>query len=88
MVNRPARNQSVRFIVVRTVTSPRPQSIGTSGGIRMAEELGCLDFIINRTLTCYNGVTRMNDYGMGCGQCPACRLRSAGYLEYRGRYHP
>jgi len=55
---------------------------------RMAEELGCLDFIINRTLTCYNGVTRMNDYGMGCGQCPACRLRSAGYLEYRGRYHP
>ncbi|MBN2736697.1 MAG: 7-cyano-7-deazaguanine synthase QueC [Spirochaetales bacterium] len=53
---------------------------------RMAQELGCLDFIIQRTLTCYNGDKTMNDYGFGCGQCPACKLRAKGYQEFRERY--
>ncbi len=49
---------------------------------KMAEELGCLDLIINETLTCYNGSEKMNDFGMGCGKCPACLLRKAGYEKY------
>ena len=38
---------------------------------QMADELGVLDLIRHRTLTCYNGIP-----GDGCGHCPACRLRS------------
>ncbi|MCL2190274.1 MAG: 7-cyano-7-deazaguanine synthase QueC [Defluviitaleaceae bacterium] len=40
----------------------------------LARELGVLDIIKEKTLTCYNGVP-----GEGCGDCPACNLRSWGY---------
>lgn len=53
---------------------------------KMAADLDCLDFIINETLTCYNGVETMNSYGKGCGQCPSCRLRKKGYEEYIAKY--
>jgi 7-cyano-7-deazaguanine synthase len=53
---------------------------------RMAEELGCLDIILEKTLTCYNGVTEMNNYGMGCDECPSCNLRRKGYQEYVKKY--
>ena len=49
----------------------------------LADSLGALDFIRNKTLTCYNGIP-----GDGCGHCPACRLRRQGlekYLASRGR---
>lgn len=48
----------------------------------MADELGQLDYIRERTLTCYNGIM-----GKGCGKCPACLLRQRGlehYLKRRG----
>lgn len=48
----------------------------------MAKELGCLDFILKKTLTCYNGVKKANDFGMGCGECPSCLLRKKGYEEF------
>ena len=44
---------------------------------RMADELGRLDYIYHKTLTCYNGVR-----GPGCGACPSCQLRRKGYDEY------
>ena len=44
---------------------------------QMADELGVMDVIYNKTLTCYNGIK-----GEGCGNCPACRLRRKGYEEY------
>ncbi|MFD0958523.1 7-cyano-7-deazaguanine synthase QueC [Paenibacillus chungangensis] len=44
---------------------------------KLADELGAFDFVRDRTLTCYNGVK-----ADGCGECPACRLRSNGLLEY------
>ncbi len=43
----------------------------------LADELGCLDYIRTRTLTCYEGIP-----GDGCGQCPACQLRAAGLQTY------
>ena len=49
---------------------------------KLAEDLGCIDLIISKTLTCYNGIEKMNDYGKGCGKCPACKLRKKGYKEY------
>lgn len=43
----------------------------------LADELGVLDFVREKTLTCYNGV--MAD---GCGECPACVLRRQGLEGY------
>ena len=43
----------------------------------MADELGVLDLVRTRTLTCYNAIP-----GDGCGHCPSCRLRSEGLERY------
>lgn len=43
-----------------------------------------IDLIREETHTCYLGErgTR-HDWGYGCGKCPACELRAAGYEKYR-----
>lgn len=43
----------------------------------LADELGVLDTIRYRTLTCYNGIP-----GDGCGNCPSCKLRRNGLEKY------
>lgn len=48
---------------------------------KMADELGVLDIIKNETLTCYNGII-----GNGCGECPACKLRKNGYVEFKKKF--
>lgn len=45
---------------------------------KLADDLGVIDIVYNKTLTCYNGVK-----GQGCGHCPACTLRRRGYEEYK-----
>ncbi|HCL4547353.1 7-cyano-7-deazaguanine synthase QueC [Clostridium botulinum] len=44
---------------------------------KMAYDLGVLDIVKEETLTCYNGIK-----ADGCGECPACKLRKRGYLEF------
>ncbi|MBV6713505.1 7-cyano-7-deazaguanine synthase QueC [Paenibacillus chitinolyticus] len=44
---------------------------------KLSDELGAFDFVRTKTLTCYNGIV-----GDGCGECPACKLRSAGLQNY------
>jgi len=44
---------------------------------KMADDLGVLDIVRQETLTCYNGII-----GDGCGDCPACALRSKGLEDY------
>ncbi len=44
---------------------------------KLADELGQLEYVRTKTLTCYNGIK-----GDGCGECPACELRSNGYERY------
>ncbi len=44
---------------------------------QLADEMGQLDYIRTKTLTCYNGVI-----GDGCGHCPACTLRKNGLEKY------
>jgi 7-cyano-7-deazaguanine synthase len=48
---------------------------------KMAYDLGVLDTIKEETLTCYNGII-----GNGCGDCPSCKLRKKGYLEFKKLY--
>lgn len=49
---------------------------------KLADELGVLDLVRTRTLTCYNGLP-----GDGCGHCPACELRRRGLEEYLKTKH-
>ena len=43
----------------------------------LADSFGKLDYIREKTLTCYNGII-----GNGCGECPACKLRRNGLEKY------
>ncbi len=49
----------------------------------LAEKLGALDDVLERSHTCYMGDrSERHEWGYGCGQCPACRLRKKGYEEF------
>lgn len=43
----------------------------------LADDLNALDFVREKTLTCYNGII-----GDGCGECPSCKLRKNGLDNY------
>jgi 7-cyano-7-deazaguanine synthase len=53
----------------------------------LAEKLGgpaLIDLIVEATHTCYLGERgRRHDWGYGCGECPACKLRAEGWRKYR-----
>ena len=45
---------------------------------------GLLDTVVERTHSCYLGDRlHRHDWGYGCGECPACQLRAAGYKKWR-----
>lgn len=54
---------------------------------RLAEQLGgtkLVELIRVETHTCYVGErAELHDWGFGCGECPACKLRKRGYEAYR-----
>jgi 7-cyano-7-deazaguanine synthase len=50
---------------------------------KMASDAGKLKEIIDLTLTCYNGNETLNEWGRGCGDCPACKLRKKGFEEFK-----
>jgi 7-cyano-7-deazaguanine synthase len=53
---------------------------------RLAHALGgdaLIDIVRRETHTCYHGDrTHWHDWGYGCGACPACELRAAGYARF------
>ncbi|HEX5453756.1 MAG TPA: 7-cyano-7-deazaguanine synthase QueC [Stellaceae bacterium] len=54
----------------------------------LAEALGgarLVELIRDETHSCYRGDrTQLHDWGYGCGSCPACDLRRAGWRAYGG----
>jgi len=54
---------------------------------RLAQSLGgepLVRLIVEETHTCYLGERgRRFDWGYGCGECPACKLRAHGWERYR-----
>jgi 7-cyano-7-deazaguanine synthase len=54
----------------------------------LADALGgerLVNLIVEQTHSCYRGVRdSRHDWGYGCGECPACELRAAGYVKWRG----
>ena len=72
----------------RTVTVHTPLMwIDKAQTWKLAEELGgtpLVDLIVEDTVTCYQGDRiHRHDWGYGCGECPSCELRAAGYAKYR-----
>ncbi len=53
----------------------------------LAQDLGgepLLDLIVENTHTCYLGDrSKRHAWGYGCGTCPACELRSAGWQKFK-----
>ena len=45
--------------------------------MELGAELDVLEFLVENTLSCYEGITKE-----GCGKCPACKLRNEGLREY------
>ena len=44
-----------------------------------------VDLIVNDSHTCYHGVRdTLHAWGYGCGTCPACALRKAGFERWSG----
>jgi 7-cyano-7-deazaguanine synthase len=60
--------------------------IDKAGTFAMAEEIGgqdLLELVVEDTHSCYLGDrTQRHDWGYGCGACPACDLRAAGYKKF------
>lgn len=50
--------------------------------MELGYELGVLEFLVENTLSCYEAVEKE-----GCGNCPACKLRNEGLLEFL-KIHP
>jgi 7-cyano-7-deazaguanine synthase len=56
----------------------------------LGHELGGAAFIellVEATHTCYLGDrSHRHDWGYGCGECPACRLRAAGFAKWNDTF--
>jgi len=54
----------------------------------LAEDLGgpaLVETIVENSHTCYLGERgQRHDWGYGCGECPACKLRAEGFAKWRG----
>jgi 7-cyano-7-deazaguanine synthase len=50
---------------------------------KMAKDLGCLEVVIQDTLTDYNGDMTLNEWGRGVNNNPATELRVKGFYEAR-----
>jgi 7-cyano-7-deazaguanine synthase len=57
-------------------------SLNKKQSMELGLELGVLDYLLETTITCYEGVEKE-----GCLKCPACKLRNAG-LKIFALEHP
>jgi len=53
----------------------------------LAKEIGgqaLLELVVEETHSCYLGDrSQRHDWGYGCGECPACQLRAAGFAKWK-----
>ena len=61
--------------------------IDKAGTFALADAIGgekLIDLLLAETHTCYLGDRQhRHDWGYGCGECPACRLRAEGYAKWK-----
>lgn len=78
-----ALNQALNIGYQSAITIETPLMFVTKAEtFLLAERFDVLDLVLEKSLTCYNGDTTPNEWGKGCGGCPACDLRSKGYEGY------
>ena len=53
---------------------------------KIAYDAHLLNEMNELTLTCYNGVEYLHEWGRGCAECPSCKLRMNGYEEFVEKY--
>jgi 7-cyano-7-deazaguanine synthase len=58
------------------VTLTKPETL------EIAHQLGILNYLLEQTISCYEGIPRQ-----GCGQCPSCQLRNSGIRTFAAK-HP
>jgi 7-cyano-7-deazaguanine synthase len=60
--------------------------VDKAGTFALAQEIGgkpLLDLVIEATHSCYLGDRdHRHDWGYGCGECPACKLRADGFARF------
>lgn len=55
---------------------------------QLAQDLGgtvLVELIRRDTHSCYLGERQPHDWGAGCGRCPACELRAAGWRRWQAQ---
>lgn len=61
--------------------------IDKSGTFGLAQSIGgapLIDLLLAETHTCYLGDrVHRHEWGFGCGECPACRLRAEGFAKWK-----
>jgi 7-cyano-7-deazaguanine synthase len=61
--------------------------IDKAGTFALAQSIGgalLIDLLLAETHTCYLGDREhRHDWGFGCGECPACRLRAEGFARWK-----
>lgn len=66
--------------------------IDKAGTFALAQDIGgkkFLDLVVEETHSCYLGDRfRRHDWGYGCGKCPACQLRAAGWEKWTAMTGP
>lgn len=82
-----AQMEAIRLGMARDFTLETPlMRLSKAGAWSLAEELGgegLVEIIRRSSHTCYLGVRgELHDWGHGCGTCPACELRAAGWRNY------
>lgn len=60
-------------------------ALDKAGIWQRAEEMNVAIELRMSTFTCYMGETRPNAWGVGCGECPACEERRAGWYAHQRR---
>ncbi|MEI9805298.1 MAG: 7-cyano-7-deazaguanine synthase QueC [Pseudolabrys sp.] len=57
----------------------------------MAQDMGgqaLLDLVVEHSHSCYLGDrSHRHDWGYGCAECPACRLRAQGFAKFMSERH-
>lgn len=62
--------------------------LSKAGTFALAEKVGIYNIVIEESHTCYEGDrTTRHDWGYGCGECPACKIRKKGWKEYKQRVY-
>ena len=84
-----AQMQAISLGLDRNYTLHTPlMHLSKAGAWDLAYNLGgdrLVDIIREKSHTCYKGVhEQLHAWGYGCGSCPACELRAAGWAEYAG----